>query len=321
MNEVQMLLLWRALFGERPALLGLHSALRPAPGDTRLSRHRPAFFEYPLRASAAADWCLESSGAGLEAFFCAHLLTARRRTKANAASVLALWADADDSPRRRGGSLANEAPPPTAIVESSPGRAHLFWRLRRPVSPREAEELNRRLQVVVGADRSGWDLSQLLRPPGTKNYKYEPAPTVRLVELDQSVSYNPRELDLALPVPSEPPASRPAGRPLGTEGRAPDLSRLTSRMQLLILSGNGAISDPYPSRSEADFAVCIAMFGAGYEEADVWAVIADPSNAVSEKYREKGRHGEAYLARTISKAHAVALPFRDLHGGAGSAPA
>lgn len=131
------------------------------------------------------------------------------------------------------------------------------------------------------------------------------------------------ELDLALPETAGPPTAQPAGRPPGTGSRAPDLSRLTRRMRSLILSGNGAISDPYPSRSEADFAVCIAMFGAGYEEADVWAMMADPANAVSEKYREKGRHGEAYLARTIAKAREVALPYRDLRGrgGAGSASA
>jgi hypothetical protein len=85
-------------------------------------------------------------------------------------------------------------------------------------------------------------------------------------------------------------------------------------MRTLVLLGNGAIAAPYPSRSEADFAVCVAMFGAGYDEADVWAVMADPANAVSGKYREKGRHGEGYLARTISKAREVALPYRNLRG-------
>lgn len=315
MDHVHTQMLWRALYGEQPGLIGVHSALRPVPGDTRLSRHRPAFFEYPKRARAAAAWCLHYSEAGFESFFCAHLLTSRRRTKANAAPVLSLWADADEFPLRVCGGLADGAPPPTAIVESSPGQAHLFWRLRRPVSPEAAESLNRRLLIAVGADRSGWDLSQLLRPPVTKNHKYEPSPIVRLVELDEGISYHPRELDLALPGPTGRPVAapaRPGGRPCAARCRSPALSQLTPRMQTLIRHGNAAISNPYPSRSEADFAVCVAMFGAGYEEADVWAVMADPSNAVSGKYREKGRYGEGYLARTISKAREVALPYRDL---------
>ena len=119
--------LWRALFGSRQGLIGVHCALRPRAGSGRLERHRPSFFAYPERAPAAARWCLRRSDEGLEAYFCAHLLTRRRRTKENAAPVVALWADAD------GGRLPPGGLEPTAIVETSPGRAHLFWSLSRPV--------------------------------------------------------------------------------------------------------------------------------------------------------------------------------------------
>ncbi len=300
--------LWRALFGAQRGLLGVHSALRPAPGSKRLSRHRSRFFDYPSRTRAAADWCLGNSEDGLEAYFCAHLLLAERRVKANAAPILALWADAD------GAALGEDSPEPTAIVESSPGHAHLFWRLTRPISPLRAEELNRRLLLAVGADRSGWDLSQLLRPPGTKNRKYEDAPTVRLLELDLGVGYHPRELDLALP---DPPARFPEPaevHPPRNPARPVDLSRLSARMRALIALGNAASGRPYPTRSEADFAVAIAMFGAGYTEADVWAVMTDPQNVISERYLERGRYGARYLSLTIDNAHARALPREALGG-------
>ncbi|WP_166178953.1 DNA-primase RepB domain-containing protein [Rubrobacter tropicus] len=235
---------------------------------------------------------------GLETYFCAHLLLAKRRVKANAAPVLALWADAD------GVAPGFDAPEPTAIVESSPGRAHLFWRLTRSVSPLRAEELNRRLLLAVGADRSGWDLGQLLRPPGTRNRKYGPAPFVRLLELNDD-RYHPRELELALP-PEEPPrpVSR-SGRPTGPYP-TPDVSRLSGRMRHLVSRGNRGLRRPYPSRSEADFAVCLAMSTAGYTEAEVWAVMTDSTHGISEKYLEKGRHGDAYLSLTVGKARALA---------------
>jgi hypothetical protein len=146
--------------------------------------------------------------------------------------------------------------------------------LRRTVSPHKAEELNRRLLVAVGADRSGWDLSQLLRPPGTRNRKYEGAPPVRLVELDEGTSYHPRELELALPQLALPGADARNTPAVGALPRRPpsptDLSRLSPRARALIRHGNAGAGSPYPSRSEADFAVCLAMFGAGYEEAEVW---------------------------------------------------
>ncbi len=301
-------LLWRTLYGTQRGLIGVHSALRPSAGSRRLSRHRSRFFPYPNRAPAAAEWCLQNSKAGLETYFCAHLLLARRRIKANAAPVLALWADAD------GVAIHAGAPEPTVIVESSPGHAHLFWRLTRPVPPPRAEDLNRRLLAAVGADRSGWDLSQLLRPPGTRNRKYEDSPRVRLLSLDAGIAYHPRELELALPelaLPELPlPANPNAGPPLPL-GKVPsasaDLSRLSPRMRRLAHTGNDG---QYPSRSEADFAVAVAMFGKGYTASEVLAVLSDPSLGISEKAREQGRHAASYLTRTVERAGRVALPAR-----------
>ena len=57
----------------------------------------------------------------------------------------------------------------------------------------------------------------------------------------------------------------------------------------LVLFGN---SGQYASRSEADFAVCLAMFGAGYEEAEVWAVMTDPAHGFLGEVPREGRDGE-----------------------------
>jgi len=291
--------LWRAIYGSRRGLIGVHSALRPNPGSGRLERQRPSFFAYPERALAAARWCLGRSDQGLEAYFCAHLLTGRRRTKENAAPVVALWTDAD------GGRIPPGGSEPTAIVETSPGRAHLFWSLTRPVSPHEAEELNRRLLATVGAARSGWDLSQLLRLPGTLNRKYEATPEVRLLELHEETSYHPRGLDLALPGVDTRRRRRPCARIRGIP-RPPSTYPDFPCGRALVRMGNAGAGSPYPSCSEADFAICLAMFGAGYEEAEVWAVMTDLENGISERALEKGRHAEGYLALTIGKARTIA---------------
>lgn len=63
------------------------------------------------------------------------------------------------------------------MVESSPGHFHAYYRLTEAIPPERAEALNKRLAHMIGADASGWDLSQLLRVPGTMNHKRnEPAP-------------------------------------------------------------------------------------------------------------------------------------------------
>jgi hypothetical protein len=293
---------WKGIygFGEIGGYLGLFCATRPIAGGGELLYPRSAYFEHPRRVPEAEVWCRERSAEDREVYFCAHLLTAKRRVKEHAAPVLALWADADGARSPEDARV----PPPSAVVETSPGRGHLFWRLSRPLPPREAEALNRRLSRAAGADRSGWDLTQLLRPPDTRNHKYGSAPPVRLLALTGD-RYHPRELDLSLPseerqVEATPRSPRPTDL-----GSAPDLSRLSARVRALILGGNRGAGNPYPSRWEADFAVCLAMLGAGYAEADVWAAMTDPANGASEKYREKGSR-DAYLSLTISKARALA---------------
>jgi len=64
---------------------------------------------------------------------------------------------------------------PTIAIESSPGRYVGIWLTDEPAS----KQLNRRLTYAIGADRGGWDLTQVLRVPGTISHKYVPSVTVR----------------------------------------------------------------------------------------------------------------------------------------------
>ena len=102
-------------------------------------------------------------------------------------------------------------------------------------------------------------------------------------------------------VPLEEPRETPRVSPPANVGPSPELSGLSRRMRDLIHHGNRG---EYESRSDADFAVCMAMFGADYAEAEIWAVMTAPANGISEKYFEKGSDGERYLALTIGKARA-----------------
>jgi hypothetical protein len=71
------------------------------------------------------------------------------------------------------------------------------------------EELNQRLTYALGSDVSGWDLTQVLRVPGTLNYKYTPAPRVRLLWND-GPTYRVAELERDLPKRERKSATRGA---------------------------------------------------------------------------------------------------------------
>jgi hypothetical protein len=50
----------------------------------------------------------------------------------------------------------------------------------------DAAQLNKSVTYHLGADKGGWDLSQVLRIPGTYNHKYDFLPQVKLLHWDDT---------------------------------------------------------------------------------------------------------------------------------------
>lgn len=281
-------------------------------GADRLGDPKAAYFKYPAELPKALLWTETNEQAGRETHGCPHLLTKPRRLKENSAPIRALWADADDNP------LPDSFPEPTIVIQSSPGKSHFYWTLRHALTPEKASSMSRRLTSTIGADPGGWPLACLLRLPGSPNLKSPRRGQARITSIDRTLAYHPREIEQyfkpveeAIPMDRLPIRAARLGDRLGD--RSPlrtlsDLDTLSPRMQLLISEGNAGVPNPYPSRSEADFAVAIAMFGANFEEEAVWETLSDPANGISEKYLEKGRYGHRYLQNTIAKAQTVAEP-------------
>jgi hypothetical protein len=305
----QQALLLDTLFGSLTGYLGLFSSVpgeKKPTGSVGLRSLTGAYFAYPSGRMKALEWAGHNATAGRELHLCPHLLTGHRRIKRNAEAVKALWADADEA------ELPEGFPLPTICVQSSPGKRHLYWALRRVLEPEHAEELSRRLTHTIAADPGGWALTSLLRLPGTNNQKYPEETRVEIVAYDASNLYHPREIEQYLKVEEEltpideiPDAAVAGQKRLLTTD---DLHRLSPRMRSLISLGNASAGKPYATRSEADFAVAIAMFGAGFAEEAIWAVLSDPANGISAKYQEKGRHGNRYLKTTIDEARKRAQP-------------
>lgn len=122
-------------------------------------------------------------------YWCPHGFTKPRRLKRYAEIPKLLWADLDESDPREMPEFL-----PSVAWESSPGRFACVWRLTQFMT----EDLNRRLTYHLKADPGGWDLSQVLRVPGTLNYKYESTPKVKLLWLD-GPEYDPKALEAKLP--------------------------------------------------------------------------------------------------------------------------
>lgn len=124
-----------------------------------------------------------------DVYFCPHGFTRPRRLKEYAVLPTMLWADLDEVDPRNLGKLK-----PTIAIESSPGRFVGLWITDEQVT----EELNRRLTYHINADRGGWDLTQVLRVPNTRNFKYETTPTVKLL-WDDGPEYEVASLERRIP--------------------------------------------------------------------------------------------------------------------------
>jgi RepB DNA-primase from phage plasmid len=163
--------LWAHLFeglqGYLVTFTGQQST-RPDARPNELDARQQRSWRWPRQQTEAAEYLLEQSEAGRDAYFGVHLFRKPgTRRGEHAGDIQALWVDGD------GARVPKDWPQPTAVVESSPGREHYYWRLTRPIDPEEAAQLNKRLCYGMGGDKGKWGLGTVLRAPGTRNYKRE----------------------------------------------------------------------------------------------------------------------------------------------------
>lgn len=90
-----------------------------------------------------------------------------RATKESFLASNVVWCEFD------GNTPSDFADVPSVVLQSSlPQYTHCYWRLDEPITNAfDLEEVNRALTFTLGADKSGWDCTQILRPPETINYK------------------------------------------------------------------------------------------------------------------------------------------------------
>ncbi len=193
-------------------------------------------------------------------YFCPHGFTKPRREKQYAVIPRLLWSDMDAADPHK------VKPAPSIAIESSPGRYVGLWFMDKPVT----EELNRRLAYTIGADKSGWDLSQVLRIPGTTNYKYDSQPKTRFLWTDgQQWSVKELEGKLIKEVKNagiSTEASDVWRRVSGTIKSASVRQKLQRELTTKRIPTVG-------KRSEVLFALVADMFEAGIQEDDALTLI------------------------------------------------
>jgi hypothetical protein len=177
----------KLLFGPENSGYICLATLTPPPEKAFKER----FFKYPDQLADMAKFA-EQHAVSHNVYFCPNMLREAKRTKSSVMYCSNVWSDLEEC------EPTNLRLPPSVVVESSPGRYQAYWVLEDRGDPVEIESISRRIAYAhsfQGADRSGWDLTQLLRVPGTLNLKYEEQEPVRIIEINRR-QYREYEFDV-----------------------------------------------------------------------------------------------------------------------------
>ena len=163
-------------------ILNIHSHLRPGLyiciSTRRKNKWKDHFFETPLDREILEDFFNNYDTNRYDLYFCPHAFKYKQRRETEAVPTKYLWSDLDNA------NPNNVHPKPNIAWESSPNRYACLWILKETPSLEETKNLNKKLAYANGADRSGWDITQVLRIPGSRNHKYADSPRGRLLWSD-----------------------------------------------------------------------------------------------------------------------------------------
>lgn len=134
-------------------------------------------FKWPEQREEVQRTLVKAKESSNDVYWAPAVYSSSRRHREKAKPSRVLWADLDDvDPEGLEKGLK-----PAAAWETSPGRYQAIWVLPYPLSREDHNRINQRLTYAIGADKGGWDTTQVLRTPGTHNHKYAEGPTVRVL--------------------------------------------------------------------------------------------------------------------------------------------
>jgi hypothetical protein len=127
-------------------------------------------YKYPEEWDKVKQRIETSAKTGWDTYWCPLVFDKPARLKENAKPQQSLlWADLDFVDPTTLGALR-----PSIAWASSDTRYQGLWALDGVSNIGDIESVNRDLTYHIGADKGGWDVTQVLRVPGTPNFKYDP---------------------------------------------------------------------------------------------------------------------------------------------------
>lgn len=191
----------------------------------------------------------------------------RARTKDAIGAVRHLFLEADDD----GGAVltalagCDDIPSPSYVLESSPNRVHVFWRVAG-FTTETIERLQKHLASRFRTDPAATACSQTTRLPGYRNHKRDPSHLVTIEYPEHEYRYAPHNF------PTPPPAAAPVPSPRAPS--RPAVLDLVERARRYLAHVEPAIAGQHGDLHT--FRVCCRIVrGFGLTHAEALAVLTD----------------------------------------------
>lgn len=233
--------------------------------------------------------CLGFATSGRDVYFTPHSFTkqAHNVTKDDASAYLDVaWVEVDDA------DIPPDTfkPKPSIVVQTSPGRHHLYWVLNEPMPAAAVEKINYRLTYGNGLkkDTGGWHLVKLLRVPGSASYKREQPFPVNVIQYEPLRVYSLADFS---DLPEAPEMMSPAlSRDMPGEGLSISRSELERRYpfsrELIDL-----LERPKTDRSVALWRMYNICYQLSMSEEECFFLIRNTANDKFTEWRYNGPEG------------------------------
>lgn len=276
-------------------ILGQESGyLRVAFLNARTRHWQEEYYRYPDQIDDVLK-DIDSHLLTCNVYFCPTLFDAPKGVKQNITHSKVVWADLDECHWNK---MKVE---PTIVLETSPDRYQAFWVLNDTSLAADVEAVNRAIAYFhadQGCDRSGWDLTQMLRVPGSKNHKYLPDLfDVRIAHADVSNTYALSDFSVYPELEEVDAPDYPEPQSLEKYGSAEQIyeahrAAINPRAWLLYTTV------PTGDWSKALWQLELLLFSAGLSREEVFIIAKD---ANCNKYRRDGR-SDKFLWKEVCRA-------------------
>jgi hypothetical protein len=164
------------------------------------------YVRVPDQLDKLSEGRLEQLGAQGDVYFTPALFHSQRRRSEFCVGSWVAWVDSDQPQTTRQPATSGPTLPPAGLVvaSGSPGHEHVYRRSESFLAAGSGlAATNRKLATLFGGDKSGHDVTQLLRVPGTYNHKHRPPKRVSVVGGNYGIynlaEYNVSSSDLLVP--------------------------------------------------------------------------------------------------------------------------